>query len=126
MFTWIPIYTELATRLLEYRDRQAELLEILKQAQQDGLTTISLRDRGVGNQQVPLKEMDPFTFFANFNRQVADDKRKNLLAVIKEKLGLTSSVPEDFDGIPIKPANKSWFLRGRKTERTVTSRHYGN
>ena len=114
MFTWVPIYKELANKLLEYRNRQPELLEILQEMQNTGLTTIRLKDTAKGNKTIPLGAIDPFTFFANFNRQLTDDKRQNLLAVIKEKLQLGEPIPQDFTGIPVKPATKSWFFAWEK------------
>jgi hypothetical protein len=37
MFTWIPIYTELARKILAYRSRQSELVEMLKDLDKQGI-----------------------------------------------------------------------------------------
>lgn len=40
--TWIPIHREAAAKLLEFQDRQNELIELLRKMEEDGLTVISL------------------------------------------------------------------------------------
>jgi len=66
MFTWIPIYAELAEKLLAYRDRQKELLGMIDDLKSEGLQPVSTKDRDKHNKPTVLKEIDPFTFFANF------------------------------------------------------------
>ncbi len=67
MFTWKPIYIELAEKLMPYRSRQHELLELLRSMKSSGLKIISLDDQNPKNTGMPLAEIDPFTFFACFN-----------------------------------------------------------
>jgi hypothetical protein len=110
MFTWIPIYTELAEKLLEYRNRQDELLALLKRIKDQGLPMINLVDQGPKGKKQSLTEIDPFTFFASFNRKAKHENRRAILTMIKEELGLQAEVPEDFDGIPIMNPMMSWFM----------------
>ncbi len=110
MFTWIPIYTELAEKLLEYRNRQNELLALLKRIKDRGLPMINLIDQGLKGKKQPLTEIDPFTFFASFNRKVTHENRRAILTEIKAELGLQADVPTDFDGIPVMNPMMSWFL----------------
>ncbi len=110
MYTWIPIYTELAEKLLEYRTRQDELLSVLKRIKDQGLPMINLIDRGPKGMQQPLTEIDPFTFFASFNRKATPKNRRAILAEIKLQLGLQADIPSDFDGIPVMNPMMSWFL----------------
>lgn len=49
MFTWIPIYTELAEKLLAYRDRQKELLGMIDDLKNEGLQPVSTKDKGKNN-----------------------------------------------------------------------------
>lgn len=43
MFTWIPIHEETAKRLLDFKDRQAELIDILARMDDaDGLLTTKI------------------------------------------------------------------------------------
>lgn len=75
-FTWIPFYTELAVKLPPYRDRQGELIAILKESKDQGVPVISLTDKDQKGKAFPLTEIDPFTFFAAFNRRATDQNRK--------------------------------------------------
>jgi hypothetical protein len=62
MFTWIPIYTELAEKLLAYRDRQKELLGMIDDLKNEGLQPVSTKDKGKNNKPTVITEIDPFTF----------------------------------------------------------------
>jgi len=111
MFTWIPIYTELAEKLLAYRDRQKELLGMIDDLKKEGLKPVGTNDRGKDNKPTPLKEIDPFTFFANFNRgKLKKDKRRKILEWLHAKFKLTQQLPDDFDGIPVVPPFGAWFF----------------
>ena len=107
-FTWIPIYSEIAHKVLEFENRQGELLSLLGEMRSEGMKVILLNDRDVGGKVVPLAEIDPFTFFASFNRTSSVSGRQAILAKIKTAWNLSSPVPDDFDGIPIANAQNSW------------------
>lgn len=110
MFTWIPIHREAIQRTLEHRHNQQELLTILREMEQQGLTVISLEDEGPDGQTLPLEEIDPFTFLASFNRGVADENRRKNWSYLKERWGLKSGVPDDFTGIPTLNNMRSWLM----------------
>ena len=111
IFTWIPIYTELAEKLLAYRDRQNELLGMIRDLKNQDLKPISTDDKDSQNKTIALAEIDPFTFFANFNRgKFKDDSRSKILKWFKEKFSLTSELPNDFPGIPVVPPYSAWFF----------------
>ena len=65
MFSWKPIYIELAQKLLLYRDEQDQLLTWLQEMRQAGLPAISVTDSKPKGATIKLLEIDPFTFFAN-------------------------------------------------------------
>jgi 5-methylcytosine-specific restriction protein B len=109
MFTWMTMYAELAEKVLRYRDRQKELIDLIKEMDTSGLPVVSVEDKKDGV-AVPLGEIDPFTFFACFNRGQTVENKKAILARIKEKLGLHAPVPTDFAGLPVVNNMKSWFF----------------
>lgn len=109
-FTWVPIYTELAAKLLPFRNRQKDLLKVLADLKITGVPTIFLDDFPAGGTKGQLKEIDPFTFFASFNRGIKDEHRIAHLVGMKEFFGLASPVPGDFDGIPLVDKRRSWFF----------------
>ena len=107
-FTWIPIYSEIAHKVLDFENRQGELLSLLGQMRSDGLKVILLTDRDAEGKVIPLTAIDPFTFFASFNRTSSVSGRQAILANIKDAWQLSAPVPDDFDGIPIANAQNSW------------------
>jgi 5-methylcytosine-specific restriction protein B len=116
-FTWLPLYSEIARKVLEFEDRQSELLGLLAKLTAEGLKVIALTDKDASGTVVPLTAIDPFTFFASFNRTNSVSGRQAILRKIKEAWQLTAAVPEDFDGIPIISAQNSWafsYLGNRK------------
>lgn len=110
MFTWKPIYTELATTLLAWRSRQDELIAILHTANDKGVPVSTLQDEDKKGKKFPLEVIDPFTFFAFFNRGIKKEHRLTLLSLIKDKLGLQSPLPDDFEGIPVMFPQRTWFF----------------
>jgi hypothetical protein len=74
-----------------------------------GLKIISLADQGPSG-QLPLAEIDPFTFFSSFNRGITADNRRENWKYLKDRWALSSDVPTDFAGIPVVHNMKSWFF----------------
>lgn len=109
-FTWIPIYTELAKKILLYRNRQVELLTAIRAIETLGFPVIATTEPGPQQTRIPLTEIDPFTFFACFNRALKEENRLGILTHIKEKLELHSGIPTDFDGIPVVDNRRAWFF----------------
>ena len=60
-FGWIPLYSEIARRVLEFENRQSELLGLVGRLKKDGLKVIALTDRDADGKEIPLAEIDPFT-----------------------------------------------------------------
>ena len=110
MFTCIPIHQETAQRLLEFRERQSDLLAILREMQQAGLMTIKLTDKASDGTEIPLAEIDPLTFLANFNRGLRRENRIALWRFLRERWKLSAPLPEDFEGVPIANLRKAWFM----------------
>ncbi|HUA37926.1 MAG TPA: AAA family ATPase [Candidatus Sulfopaludibacter sp.] len=113
-FSWKPLYVELASVLLTWRLRQSELIAILHTAKDQLVPVGSLQDEGENGKTFPLQVIDPFTFFAFFNRKIRDEHRVKLLTIIKDNLALASQLPTDFEGLPIMNPQKSWFFSFQK------------
>lgn len=109
-FTWIPLYKELATRLVAWETRQPELIALLEKIREDGFVVTPLTDKDVQGNRFLLKEIDPFTFFGTFNRGIRSEQRLGILNAVKEHLGAESKLPEDFDGVPVLDNRNSWFI----------------
>src|ERR1017187_5464292 len=99
MFTWRPIHEETARRLLAYENRQGELLALLEQMTQRGLNVVPVNDHPTEGTDNKLTGIDPFTFFAVFNRHLTFQNRRKNWQFLKEAWSLESAVPDDFHGI---------------------------
>lgn len=109
-FTWIPFYQELAKELVNWENRQDELIAFLETLRTDGHVITPLNDKDKNGLRFLLKEIDPFTFFGVFNRQIRFDQRINILSRVKHFFNLKNDVPQDFNGIPIVNNQRSWFF----------------
>lgn len=109
-FTWIPIYTEMAHAILQYRARQGELIQVLLDLQSSSVPVGGLQDQMKKGVQTLMKEIDPFTFFTAFNRKTTNQNRMKILERLKQFFQLSSPMPVDFDGVPLANALNSWFF----------------
>jgi len=102
-FTWIPLYKELSIALLKYKDDRSPLVdwiydELGKVTRNDGKSLVKYLHQKDGSK---IQDIDPFSVFGIFNRGLKDENRTALLKKFKEHFKLTSTVPTDFDGIPV-------------------------
>lgn len=65
-FPWVPLYRELAGKLLSFEERQGELIRIQRELRESGLKVIALDDKDDKGRTVPLAVIDPFSFIASF------------------------------------------------------------
>lgn len=114
-FDWIPFYEEFADKLLAYKDNRQELIENIKQVYE--VTGIKLpRLERNENGENEIVDIDPFTTFGLFNKQITDVNRIRIITEIKELFSINSGVPKSFDGIPVlnnQMATFYWFGNGR-------------
>ncbi len=110
MFTWRQIHEETASKLLAYENRQGELIALLEQMEKQGLNVIPLTDHPKQDSDSRLTSIDPFTFFAVFNRQLTIQNRRRNWQFLKDAWDLKSAVPNDFHGIPTITPQNSWFF----------------
>jgi len=101
---------EMGAKLLEFKSKQKELLGTLKEMEAAGLPIVSLRDQNPEGVEVPLSEIDPFTFFSVFNRGIKELNRLEIINRLKKILQLNASLPDDFHGIPVVDLRKAWFF----------------
>jgi len=109
-FTWTPIYEEIATKLLQYKNNRSPLVAALHEISKrvDALT--HLTDQYADGTSGPLKDICPFTVFGTFNRGITEANRKKIISEIATFLGVDASIPKDFEGIPVLNNQMSWFF----------------
>lgn len=105
-FTWIPFYEELAKKLLAYKDNRSPLIEYIYA--EDGLKAYTKYLQREDKNRI--NDIDPFSFFGIFNRHLSKNNRISILSKLKVFFDLKSSIPDDFDGIPILNYARSFFF----------------
>jgi hypothetical protein len=118
MFTWIPIHEEAAKKLLEFKGRSPELAALIGRMHEAGLRALPANDQDKNGNAIPLRDVDPFTFLAGFNRGVRNDNRQALWQFLKDEWQLEAPVPDDFDGLPVANLQNSWLFPYEKDRKT--------
>ena len=106
LFTWIPFYEEFATKLLDYKNRRKELLEIIKMCFEDLPFEYPFKEHG----QEDYDDIDPFTIFGSFNKNMRDENRIIIANKYKKAFSIESDLPRDFTGIPVLMPLSAWFF----------------
>lgn len=107
-YFWVPIYKEIAKKLIPYRENRKKLIKIIYKIKNDPDNKIALNSipGSLEKNELKLTDIDPFTFFACFNGGIsAQRKRDRFLKVLKSELNLSSNIPEEYKGIPVLDAN---------------------
>ncbi len=105
-FTWVPVYKEIVRYLTGMKERQFELIDLLKNI---GVTGFKDYDE---TGEIELDEIDPLTFFSYLNKY-GPKKRIALLQMLAKEIGATVEVEDDF-GLPSSQAQQVWFFPFKK------------
>ena len=106
VYTWIPFYEKFATKLLAYKNRREELLELIKLCYEDLPFEYPFREQG----REDYDDIDPFTIFGTFNKSIKDENRVIILKKYKEAFSVDAEVPKDFAGVPFLMNVSAWFF----------------
>ena len=111
-YEWIPLYKEIAQKLLQFYGDRRPLVQLVNDIfAETGLNMPKLE------QNSQLVDIDPFTVFGLFNKSsMREDKRRKILAALLQKLEISADLPANFDGIPVlnnQNATFYYFLPGR-------------
>jgi len=113
-FAWTSFYMEFADKLLPYKNKRPQLLELLKSVYEDLDFDYPLKEKE--NNNMPIDDICPFTVFGCFNKGLSDKNRIALMKGMGSRLGVKASVPTEFDGIPVL-MNLSARFFGNKAQR---------
>lgn len=112
-YDWIDFYTEFATKLLSFKDDRKTLIQKIKAVYAvAGLNVPKLES---GDEII---DIDPFTIFGTFNKQITDANRIAILGGIAAEFGISAKIPSGFEGIPVVNNLKATFY-GFKEDRKV-------
>lgn len=94
-YTWVDFYTKFGGKLLPYKNNRKELLNKLNVA----FKKINLFMPTIENGEPT--DVDPFTIYAFFNRQVTEERRIAIIKSLNEEFNVGGTIPSDFNGIPV-------------------------
>lgn len=119
-FTWIPFYREFAGKLLQFKSDRSELLELIYSHRSE-LQAGYLHDKGGENDL--CTDIDPFTTFGIFNRNITFVNRVKIITIFRQLLNIKADVPSDFEGVPLLNGLKSHFFgfRDRREHEDIQS-----
>lgn len=109
----MPFYTELAKKLLKYKNDRKPLVDWI-------YSDLSAVKGNKGNSLVNyikeqdgsnVKDIDPFSVFAIFNRNTTHIKRMEFLSLFKKHFDVEAEVPIGFDGVPTVDSRRSFFFQ---------------
>ena len=103
-FDWVDFYKELSGILLRYKSNRQELIEKVKKIYE--ITGINLPTLEKDNQIV---DIDPFTFFGLFNKNLTDANRLAILKAVAELFDVKTPLPTAFDSIPVLNLQNATF-----------------
>ena len=99
-FNWSEFYMEFADKLLEYRDNRKELIDKIYNVYSTiDVNLAKLEGDDEGNSIKPY-DIDPFTVFALFNKQITHSNRLTIIDGLKKEFSISAPLPENFKGIP--------------------------
>ena len=93
--SWIPFYRELAEKLANegWRERQGELVGVLKEMKDQGIPMPSFVDR-------LIKDIDPFTVFTPFSRRITFESTLEVMREYRSRFGIESKLPDEVPYVP--------------------------
>ena len=110
-YAWVPVYQNLADRLLGFKSNRKALIDIIKQA----FEAADLKVPTLAPEDEELIDICPFTFFGTFNKKLQAETRTKILNNLLQLLDLPGSAPTSFDGIPIlNPQNATYYWISEK------------
>lgn len=110
-FSWMPAYAAIAQGIYDMRNDRSRLLKLFKSIFSDESDlTFPMDTEAEG-----LVTIDPFTFFATFNRGVSPEKRNRIVRLALDGLGRQDvATPTDYEGLPVVNNMRSWFFGGKQ------------
>ena len=130
---WIPIFTEIADKLLQYKDDRKPLIKeihrIINKLEKEGIKIPFPLERLSDDLTDNLKDICPFSVFGIMNRKLTPDKRTAFLRRLAKFLQVNNGVDEfhfsaaggnkDTDTIPLFSMNQRHLFFAFKNDREV-------
>ena len=102
--TWVAFYSEFAGKLLPFANDRKTLIEKVKAVYTANNMSFSELEKDNA-----IVDIDPFTVFDLFNKEIKDADRIALLQGIAKAFSVNAPVPASFNGIPVLDDQKAAF-----------------
>lgn len=109
-YIWIEFYQELANKLIPYKSKRSELVNIVRKV----FANTNLKFPTLDDSDADFLDIDPFTIFGLFNKGLKTENRIAIAKQFAEQMNVLSPVPNDFDGIPVVNNQAATFYYFKK------------
>lgn len=106
---WTDFYMEFADKLLEYKNNRHELINKIQKIFNELDMILPTLERDEYGKDIDPFDIDPFTIFALFNKQISAETKINILHQIKKEFSLKNKAPITFHGIAVVNNLKATF-----------------
>lgn len=103
-YTWVDFYTKFGGKLLPFKNDRNQLLNKLNAA----FKKINLYMPTIESGEPT--DIDPFTIYAFFNRQLTFERRIAIIKSFNEEFNVGGNIPTDLDSIPVVNNLKTAFF----------------
>ncbi len=90
-FDWINFYSELATKLLSFKNDRKALIEKIKAV----YTAIDMKIPKLDSVD-EIIDIDPFTVFGLFNKGITNSNRLSIITGIANEFEIEAKIPDNF------------------------------
>ncbi len=98
-YRWIELYREISEYILaHFKNNHIGLVKVIEQLGE------KLTDKTAEGKEIALQDIDPFTFFAFFNKSKTSVARSEKFNNLKGLWHLEADIPDDYPGVPSKDA----------------------
>lgn len=104
--TWTDFYMKFANILLKYKNNRKELIQKIENVYKKNNISLPTLEK-----DRKIIDIDPFTVFGLFNKQISLRNRINIIKGISEEFSIDAKIPEEFDGIPLLNNLSAVFYR---------------
>lgn len=116
-YDWVDFYKEFAKKLIDYKSNRQKLISKIKEIyQKTGINFPTLEKEN------KIIDIDPFTVFGLFNKSsMKKENRIKIISAIAELFNMSSSIPTDFESIPVLNNQNATFycFVGEREDRDI-------
>lgn len=111
--SWIPFYMEFADKLISFKEKRDELINIVYNADKQYINNLYFDGAR------KLSDICPFSVMSIFNKGMTDENRRGAAEYFKKVLGIKAPLPNDFDAIPVMMSQQANFFGDKDAKEEI-------